>query len=125
MRTMLAFGLLASLVGCGGDSSPSNADASVDTFHDAQFDGPSLQFTLTSPTITDGGAFPLSGACTTKGGQNESPQLVFTNVPAGTQSFAVVLTDQSNSLVHCAIYDVPGTATGLPANVDKIYAPVA
>lgn len=123
MRTLLALGLLAS---CGGDSSPSTADASIDTFvRDGQFDGPSLPFTLTSPTITDGGAFPLSGACTSKGGQNQSPQLVFTNAPAGTQSFAVVLTDMSNALVHCAIYDVPGTATGLPANVDKIYAPVA
>lgn len=110
MRTLLALGLLAS---CGGDSSPSTADASIDTFvRDGQFDGPSLPFTLTSPTITDGGAFPLSGACTSKGGQNQSPQLVFTNAPAGTQSFAVVLTDMSNALVHCAIYDVPGTATG-------------
>jgi phosphatidylethanolamine-binding protein (PEBP) family uncharacterized protein len=26
--------------------------------------------------------------------------------------------------VHCAIYDVPGSATGLPADVDKTYAPL-
>jgi Raf kinase inhibitor-like YbhB/YbcL family protein len=123
MRPLL---LLALLAGCGNDSLPSTADAAIDAFVlDGQFDGPSAQFTLTSPTITDGGTFPLSGACTTKGGMNESPQLVFANAPAGTMSFAVVLTDLSNSLVHCAIYDVPGTATGLPANVDKIYAPTA
>ena len=122
MRTLLALGLL---VGCS-DISPTAFDANVDTFVlDGQFDGPSPLFTLTSPAYSDGGTFPLSGACTAKGGQNESPQLVFTNVPAGTQSFAVVLTDMSNGLVHCAIYDVPGTTTGLPGNVDKIYAPVA
>src|SRR5690349_2204963 len=119
--------LLLALIGCGGGSSPSTVDASVDAFvFDAKFDGPSApMFTLTSPAYTDGGTFPLSGACTNKGGMNQSPQLVLTNAPAGTMSFAVVLTDLSNSLVHCAIYDVPGTATGLPMNVDKIYAPTA
>ena len=25
--------------------------------------------------------------------------------------------------MHCAIYDIPGSATGLPADVDKVYAP--
>jgi phosphatidylethanolamine-binding protein (PEBP) family uncharacterized protein len=50
---------------------------------------------------------------------------VFNNIPAGTASFAVVLTDLSNQLVHCAIYDVPGTVLGLPANVDKVAMPTA
>lgn len=34
-----------------------------------------------------------------------------------------MFTDLSNGLVHSAIYDVPGTATGLPADIDKVYAP--
>ncbi|HEY5947743.1 MAG TPA: YbhB/YbcL family Raf kinase inhibitor-like protein [Kofleriaceae bacterium] len=35
-----------------------------------------------------------------------------------------MLTDKSNNnLVHWVIYDVPATATGLPANVPKAYAP--
>ena len=38
-------------------------------------------------------------------------------------SFAVVLTDKSNNLVHSVIYDIPATLTGLPANVQKVYAP--
>ena len=80
---------------------------------------------LTSPTITEGGAIPLTHVCANRGGMNLSPQLEFVNAPAGTMSFAVVLTDLTiqSKLVHCAIYDIPGTATGLPADVEKMYAP--
>ena len=39
------------------------------------------------------------------------------------QSFAVVLTDKSNNLVHWVIYDIPASAAGLPASVEKVYAP--
>lgn len=114
------------LVACGGDdTSPSQIDAprAIDAA-DLDGEGPA-PFTVTSPTITDGGAFPLASACTTKGGMNQSPQLVFTHVPLGTQSYAVVLTDLTNSLVHWALYDVPGSATGLPVNIDAGYAPTA
>jgi phosphatidylethanolamine-binding protein (PEBP) family uncharacterized protein len=42
----------------------------------------------------------------------------------GALSYAVVLTDKSfNNLVHWVIYDVPASATGLPAAVEKTYAP--
>lgn len=99
--------------------SGSGSDATV------QLDAPPSTgtFTLTSPTITEGGAIPLTHVCAGRGGQNQSPELAFANVPAGTMSFAVVLTDLTNGLVHSSIYDIPGTATGLPADVDKVYAP--
>ena len=101
------------------DASAGSTDAFV--FLDSMMGGPA--FAVTSPTITEGGAIPLTHVCATRGGMNLSPELVFANIPAGTMSFAVVLTDLSNSLVHSAIYDIPGTATGLPADVDKVYAP--
>jgi hypothetical protein len=42
----------------------------------------------------------------------------------GALSYAVVLTDKSfNNLVHWVIYDVPASATALPAAVQKTYAP--
>jgi Raf kinase inhibitor-like YbhB/YbcL family protein len=56
-------------------------------------------------------------------GANTSPQLVWTGNAMNAMSFAVVLTDKSNNLIHWVIYDIPGTATGLPANVEKVYAP--
>lgn len=126
MRTAL-FALL--LIGCGGDDDgplgPLLPDAATGGTADAAIDSPPQTgtFTLTSPTITEGGVIPPAHVCATRGGMNLSPALMFANVPAGTMSFAVTLTDLSNGLVHSAIYDIPGTVTGLPADVDKVYAP--
>ena len=82
---------------------------------------------VSAPTsaYTDGGTIPPAQACTTRGGQNQSPPLAWTNVPAGTMSFAIVFTDLNNGLVHSAIYDIPGTLTSIPGMVDKVYAPTA
>jgi Raf kinase inhibitor-like YbhB/YbcL family protein len=122
MRTLLAVILL---VGCSGNE-PATVDGAVDAPPDIfSFDEPGIPMRLTSPTITEGAKIPLTHVCAMRGGQNQSPQLVFNNIPANTASFAVVLTDMSNGLVHCAIYDVPGNLTGLPANVDKVAMPTA
>jgi Raf kinase inhibitor-like YbhB/YbcL family protein len=115
-------------IACGGDDTSQTIDGAIDSpgsgGADAAIDSPAgSAFTLTSPTITNGGTIPLTHVCANKGGTNQSPQLVFANVPANTTSFAVVLTDLSVPLVHTAIYDIPSTATGLPADVDKVYAP--
>lgn len=98
----------------------STIDSSVDAAIDAPNGG---AFALTSPTITEGGVIPRTHVCTQAAGMNLSPQLAFINPPAGTMSFVVVLTDTTNNLVHAAIYDIPATLTGLPADVDKVYAP--
>jgi Raf kinase inhibitor-like YbhB/YbcL family protein len=122
-RTLFVFGVL---VGCSGDGQPASTDAAVDAPVDIfSFDEPGIPMRLSSPTITEGGTIPPTHVCANRGGQNQSPQLVIDYAPGGTQSFAVVLTDLSNSLVHCAIYDVPGSVTMLPANIDKVYAPTA
>ncbi len=125
MRSALFVGVLA-LAACGDDGgSPGTADAGIDSAVidgsvDAPVDAPSGVFTLTSPTITMGMPFPVVHMCD---GANTSPALNWTNPPAGTMSFAVVLTDKTNGLIHSVIYDIPATLTGLPADVDKVYAP--
>lgn len=93
--------------GCG--ASPHAADA----FEVATF-------ALTSPSLADNATFDATNTCD---GADTSPLLAWTGAPASTQSYAVVLLDNSISLVHWVIYDVPATATGIPANVDKTYAP--
>lgn len=100
----------------GGGSDDAGIDSSMP-------DTPGPAFTVTSPAIMEGGTFPLAAVCVNKGGADKSPELVFSNPPPGTMSYAVVLTDLTNMLVHCAIYDIPATATGLVADVDKVYAP--
>ncbi len=129
MRPHLIAPLLL-LIGCGDDgggtgnpdidAAVADGDAGIDS---STPDTPGPAFTLTSPTITEGGAIPLTHVCVNRGGADKSPELVFANPPAGTMSYAVVLTDLTNGLVHCALYDLPATATGLMADIDKVYAP--
>jgi Raf kinase inhibitor-like YbhB/YbcL family protein len=42
---------------------------------------------------------------------------MWSNPPAGTMSFAIVLTDKSNEYAHWTIFDIPGTTTMLPEGV--------
>ena len=55
-------------------------------------------------------------------GADVSPPLVFEGVPAGTKSFALICDDPDAPVVtwvHWVIYDIPGTAKGLPEGVAK------
>jgi len=79
-------------------------------------------FTLTSPALVDGGIIPTENTCS---GANTSPVLTWSGAPGGTQSFAVVLTDLTISMAHWVIYDVPATATALPAAVENTSEPAS
>lgn len=87
-------------------------------------------FTLTSPALASvAGCGPMQMATVCPRFPNEnisfmmspnnSPALNWTGVPAGTMSFAVVLQDLSNMQAHWVLWNIPATATGLAANVDK------
>lgn len=128
MRSALLVGIVGvlGLGACGDDGgSPGTADAStdsaiVDAAIDAAIDAPSAAFTLTSPTITNAMPIPVVHTCD---GANTSPALAWTSPPAGTMSFAIIFTDKTNGLIHSVIYDIPASAIGLPANVQKTFAP--
>jgi Raf kinase inhibitor-like YbhB/YbcL family protein len=112
------------IAACGGSSDDKPVDAhegeSVPAI-DAAIDAPiSGAFTLSSPSLAPGASFDAANTCN---GANTSPQLAWSAGPAGTMSYAVVFTDKSNSLIHWVIYDIPASATGLPANVAKTYMP--
>jgi len=123
MKRLLLVIVVAS---CGGNDNPGNVDAAVDGSGsgsaDAAIDSPSSMgtFTLTSSMLTEGAMIAMANTCD---GGNTSPQLDWSGNAMGAMGFAVVLTDKSNNLVHWVIYDIPGSATGLPANVEKVYAP--
>ena len=85
-------------------------------------DGGAVAFALTSTGFTEGAPIPAKFACA---GANVSPELTWTAGPAGTQSYAVVLTDKSNNLIHWVIWDIPASVTGLPENVQKTATPPA
>lgn len=54
-------------------------------------------------------------------GDNVSPELNWTGAPSGTRSYALVLHDPDAPLeggfVHWVVYNIPGTATGLPGGL--------
>ena len=84
--------------------------------------GPMAAFTLSSTGFTEGTAIPVKYTCK---GSDVSPDLTWTAGPAGTLSYAVVLTDKSNMLVHWAIWDIPSTVTSLPENLEQVANPTA
>jgi hypothetical protein len=122
---MKRFAILILLVACGGDdSAPAQSDAAIDgagsATIDGAIDGPGAMLALTSPMLTEGATIVTANTCD---GANTSPQLEWTGSGMGALGYAVVLTDKSNMLVHWVIYDIPASATGLPAAVEKVYAP--
>lgn len=120
---------LCCVAGCGGNDAPAidasgGGDAALDgaggVDASGDLDAAPGSFTLTSPAFAEGGVIPDENSCN---GANTSPALAWTAGPGGTLGYAVVLTDLSNGLVHAVIYDIAGAALGLPADVDKTYAP--
>ena len=77
-------------------------------------------FRLTSPDIAEGGTISAEQVLNAAGctGANLSPALAWSGAPAGTKSFAVTMFDPDAQIGrgwwHWIIYDIPGTATGLP-----------
>jgi Raf kinase inhibitor-like YbhB/YbcL family protein len=79
-------------------------------------------FTLRSPAFAEGGTLPDSAQLNGLDchGENISPAFEWSNAPAGTQSFVIILDDYEarggDGFIHWAAYNIPATATGLPAN---------
>jgi Raf kinase inhibitor-like YbhB/YbcL family protein len=81
-------------------------------------------FTLTSPAFKDGDVWPskYAGADPARTnppcpGQNVSPPLAWSNAPAATKSFAIIMLDPDGGnglgVVHWVAYDIPASKTSL------------
>jgi Raf kinase inhibitor-like YbhB/YbcL family protein len=73
-------------------------------------------FTITSSVFKDGELLPKRMAGDYKAnpdcvGENVSPPLAWTNVPAGTTSFALVMTDPEAAFDHWIAYGIPASVT--------------
>src|SRR5262245_56014598 len=79
---------------------------------------------MTSTAWEDGGVIP--DKYTQAGGQNApSPELKWSQVPMGTQSFVLLMHDpepvlnkgSKMDITHWLVWNIPGTSTGLPEGV--------
>jgi Raf kinase inhibitor-like YbhB/YbcL family protein len=84
---------------------------------------PAPQMTLTSTGFQEGAQIPVRF---TQAGEQVSPALTWTNTPPGTQSFVLHMHDMevarnktTDDQVHWLVWNIPGTATGLPEGVPK------
>jgi len=82
---------------------------------------------LTIPAFPDGGQIPKRYTCF-EPGEIVSPAIQWTNVPAGTVSFALIMHDVDGALrkssvdtVHWTVWNIPGNAPELPEGLDRIH----
>ncbi len=77
-------------------------------------------FHLTSPAFEAKSAIPARYTCD---GRDVSPPLAWSNPPAGTRRFALIADDPdapAGTWVHRVLWNIPGTARGLEANLPKV-----
>jgi Raf kinase inhibitor-like YbhB/YbcL family protein len=84
---------------------------------------PAPPMTLSTTAFADGAQIP---AKYTQAGDQVSPALTWTNTPAGTVTFVLHMHDidvarnkTTDDQAHWVLWNIPGTATGLPEGVPK------
>ena len=80
---------------------------------------------ITSSSFSQGGSIPKKYICTKNGGQNVSPGLRFSGIPAGTKSLAIVMekdncerndTTQATGCVHWNVWGIPSDRGAIAEN---------
>jgi Raf kinase inhibitor-like YbhB/YbcL family protein len=87
-----------------------------------------MALTLSSASFRPQGEIPAKYTCE---GEDVSPALAWSGVPAGTKSLVLIVDDPDApdpqaprmTWVHWVLYDIPATATGLPEAVAPVALP--
>ena len=80
---------------------------------------PAAALTVTSSAFAAGANIPKKYTCDA---EDVSPALKWSEPPAGTQSFALIVDDPDapvGAWVHWVVFDIPAWARSLPENVTK------
>ncbi len=79
-----------------------------------------LALTLTSSSFAPNARIPTRIAAPPCGGENRSPELRWSDAPARTRSFAIVMHDpdapRAGGFTHWVLYDLPASTTSLAEN---------
>jgi Raf kinase inhibitor-like YbhB/YbcL family protein len=84
--------------------------------------------TLSSPSFGQGSEIPRRHTCE---GENVSPALVWSGVPAGARTLVLIVDDPDApdpaaprlTFVHWVVYNLPAAATGLPEGAEAAVLP--
>ena len=89
------------------------------------------KFAVTSTTFSNNGTLPLSMVasamigCPSNGG-NQSPELSWTHAPSHTESFVVVMFDETAAFTHWGMYNISAkTSTSFPQVLGWLEAALA
>jgi Raf kinase inhibitor-like YbhB/YbcL family protein len=119
MRELLAAVavLLALLAACGGNDDGGAADSPTLTGAASVAGSPTggMRLGVSSNVLTEEGSIPTAYTCD---GENTSPDVQWTGAPDGARSFTVLMDDpDAGGFVHWLVYNIPGSAIGLPGGV--------
>jgi Raf kinase inhibitor-like YbhB/YbcL family protein len=76
-----------------------------------------MAFTISSPAFTHKGNIPAQYTCDSK---NISPALQWSNAPAATKSFVLIVDDPdapSKTWIHWVVFNISATTTELPEGI--------
>ena len=136
LKSLLPFMCIIFLISCGGgggssaapyaqEAAPSAEEATPAEEEPPAEGGNTPAFALSSENFNDGNAIPLRHACTALGGTDASPQFSWTNSPADTAKYALIMDDETSpcgigslACVHWALFNIPASTTSLVADVD-------
>ena len=82
--------------------------------------GSAMSLAVTTTAFSPGGAIPKGYTCD---GADTSPDLSWSGVPAGVQSFALIADDPDapvGTWTHWLIWNIPAQNSGLPNGVPKV-----
>ena len=85
---------------------------------------PAQDFQVSSSAFSAGAEIPLTHACTDLSGDDYSPQLSWQNAPENTDSFALIVDDETapcgtgaNACVHWNLFNIDGTVSSVVEDV--------
>ena len=121
MRLIILAALLSLMSACGGGGG-SSSSYSPETETETETEAPA--FLLSSTAFSTGGDIPLIHACTDQGGDNYSPQLSWQNAPDGTDSFALIMDDETppcgssdDACVHWNLFNIDSSVSSLVEDI--------
>jgi Raf kinase inhibitor-like YbhB/YbcL family protein len=114
MKKFLFCSFVLSLAACTAQATPASMPTSVAASITAVSTEVSVvQFELSSSAFENGEAIPPDFSCD---GKDTSPTLMWTEPPAGTQSFALIMDDPDAPMgtwVHWVLYNIPASTREL------------